>query len=293
MLQIDYFLAVAQYLSFTEAAKMLYTSQPSVSKQISSLEKLIGTDLFYRTKRAVHLTAAGEVLLKELSGINGLIDRSIKAAKDSSLLEYSTINIGYLQALDTGIFLKPFVNKFKCEHNNINLNLERHSFRTLREKLLGGNLDLVFTLSFEIDNTQGLNHKSIYRTHSCIILPKDDPISEKEKVTLADLKDKNFIMIDREESPHGFDAIIGLCKNYGFAPKILKHMPNPESILLCVETGMGVAVLDATIDLHYSDNFKAYPIEEDPMDLFIVWKKENRKPSVLAFIDELLAYTSS
>ena len=293
MLQIDYFFAVAQYLSFTEAAKMLYTSQPSVSKQISILEKQIGTDLFYRTKRSVHLTPAGEVFLKELSGINEHIDQAIKAAKDSSLCQYSTINIGCLDALDTGIFLRPFVNKFKCEHKNINLNFERHSFKALREKLLNGNLDLIFTLGFEIDNTQGLKHKTIFKTHSSIVMAKDDPLAEKEDLSVADLKDKDFIMIARDESPHGFDNVVGLCKNYGFSPKIVKQLPNIESILLCVEAGMGVTILDSTIRLHNAENFKLYTIEEDYMDMFVVWKKENMKPAVLAFIDELCSYTSS
>ena len=293
MLQIDYFLAVAQYLSFTEAAKMLYTSQPSVSKQISILEKQIGRDLFYRTKRSVHLTPAGEVLLKELTGINEQIDQAIQAAKDCSLCQHSTINIGCLDAFDTGIFLRQFVNKFKCEHKNINLNFERHSFKVLREKLLNGSLDLIFTLSFEIDSTQDLNYKTIFNTHSSIVMSKDDPLAEKEEVTVADLIEKDFVMISREESPHGFDGVVGLCKRFGFTPKIVKQLPNIESILLCVEAGMGVTILDSTIRLHNSENFKLYSIEEDSLDMFIVWKKENMKPAVLAFIDELYSYTST
>ncbi|MDF3001736.1 MAG: LysR family transcriptional regulator [Bacillota bacterium] len=292
MLQIDYFLAVAQYLSFTEAAKMLYTSQPSVSKQISILEKQLGTDLFYRTKRSVHLTPAGEVLLKELSGINEHIDQAIKTAKDSNLCQYSTINIGCLDALDTGIFLRQFVNKFKCEHKNINLNFERHSFKILREKLLNGSLDLIFTLSFEIDSTLGLKYKSIFKTHSSIIISKDDPLAEKSNVTVTDLKGRDFVMISREESPHGFDAVVRLCNGYGFSPRIVKQMPNIESILLCVESGVGVTILDSTIRLPNPGHFKLYTIEEDSLDMLVAWRKENIKPSMLAFVDELQSSTS-
>lgn len=272
---------------------MLYTSQPSVSKQISILEKQIGTDLFYRTKRSVHLTPAGEILLKELSGINEHIDYAIKAAKESSLCQYSTINIGCLDALDTGIFLRQFVNKFKCEHKNINLNFERHSFKVLREKLLNGSLDLIFTLSFEIDNTQGLKYKTLFKTHGSIVMSKDDPLAERDHVTVADLKDRDFIMISREESPNGFDGVVGLCKKFGFSPNIVKQLPNIESILLCVEAGMGVTILDSTIRLHNADNFKLYSIEEDHLDMFMAWKRENIKPSMLAFVDELYSYTSA
>jgi len=287
MLQIDYFLAVAQYLSFTEAAKQLYTSQPSVSKQISILEKQIGVDLFYRTKRSVHLTPSGEVLLKELSGIGEQINHAISASKDSSLCQYGIINIGCLDSLDTKTFIRQFVNKFRCEHNNINLNFERHSFKTLRDKLLNGNLDLIFTLDFEIDNTQGLKSKSIFKTHSCIVLSKDDPLAEKDNVTVDDLKHRDFVIIDRDESPHGFDGVIKLCKNYGYTPKIVKQLPNVESILLCIEAGMGVTILDSAIRLHNAENFKLYPVQEDSLDMLVAWKKGNVKPAVLTFLGEL------
>jgi len=49
MRQIDYFLAVARHLNFTEAAKALYVSQPAISKQIAQLEHDIGVALFLRT----------------------------------------------------------------------------------------------------------------------------------------------------------------------------------------------------------------------------------------------------
>ena len=287
MLQIDYFLAVAEYLSFTEAAKRLYTSQPSVSKQISILEKQIGVDLFFRTKRSVHLTTSGEVLLNELSGIGEQIAQAISASKDTGLRQYGTLNIGCLDALDTEIFLRKFVNKFKCEHENINLNFERHSFKTLREKLMNGKLDLIFTLNFEVDNTKGLKSKSIFKIHSCIVLLKDDPLAGKDHVTVNDLRDRDFIVINREESPHGFDGVIKLCKNYGYKPRIVKQLPNVESILLCVEAGMGVTILDSAIQLYNAENFKLYPVQEDSLDMLVAWKRENVNPAMLTFIGQL------
>ena len=287
MLQIDYFLAVAEYLSFTEAAKRLYTSQPSVSKQISMLEKQIGVDLFFRTKRSVHLTTSGEVLLKKLSGLDEQIAQAISESKYSSLNQYGTINIGCLDALDTELFLRRFVNKFKCEHENINLNFERHSFKALREKLMRGKLDLIFTLNFEVDNTRGLKSKSIYKINSCIVLSKDDPLAGKDQVTVSDLRDRDFIVINREESPHGFEGVVNLCKSYGYNPRIVRQLPNVESILLSVESGMGVTILDSAIQLYNANNFKLYPVQEDCLDMLVVWKRENVNPAMLTFIGQL------
>ena len=291
MLQIDYFLAVAEYLSFTEAAKMLYSSQPSVSKQISSMEKQLGTELFYRTKRTVHLTAAGEVLLKELRGINEQIEGAIVKAKDAGSCEYSTINIGCLEGMNTEVILR-FVNKFKCEHKNINLNFERHSFKALRERILNGSLDLAFTLNFEMHDSLGFEYKTVHRTNSCIMVSKASPLAMRDDLKLPDLKDQDFVLISREESPYGFDQVVALCRRHGFTPKIVKQLPNVESLLLSVETGVGVTILDSSIRLHNTDNFRLYMIQDDFIDHLVLWKKENAKVSIKVFTDDLLTYIS-
>ena len=62
-LQIQYFLATVRQMSFTKAAAELYITQPSLSKQISTLESELGVELFDRSvKTKLHLTPAGALL---------------------------------------------------------------------------------------------------------------------------------------------------------------------------------------------------------------------------------------
>ena len=60
--QIQYFLMAAEKMSFTETAKVMYVSQPAVSRQILLLEEEIGLELFRRNKSTLQLTGAGERL---------------------------------------------------------------------------------------------------------------------------------------------------------------------------------------------------------------------------------------
>ena len=59
--QIQYFLMAAEKMSFTETAKVMYVSQPAVSRQILLLEEEIGLELFRRNKSTLQLTGAGNV----------------------------------------------------------------------------------------------------------------------------------------------------------------------------------------------------------------------------------------
>lgn len=288
LLQIEYFLAVAKHLNFTEAAKSLYVSQPSLSKHIAILEEEIGVKLFFRTRRNVRLTVAGTVLFKELSGIFDFIQNSIDKVRQPDLSEKSTINIGCLESMDTTIFLPPIIKKFKKTYPDVNLVFERHSFKTLREKLINGTLDVIFTLCFEIDDCLDIVYDIIYRMNSSIVMEASHHLANKENLTMEDIKNEDIIIISRDESPKGFDSIISICKKHGFTPNIIKQLPNIESVLLCVESGMGITLLDSKIRFHNNDNLKFFEIEDDFISVVMAWGKENMNPAISLFTNNVL-----
>ncbi|MBV7274721.1 LysR family transcriptional regulator [Clostridium sp. PL3] len=289
LLQIEYFFSVARYLNFTEAARNLYVSQPALSKHIAMLENEIGVQLFFRTKRDVRLTAAGMILLKEMGGIIELIENAIEKSKKLNLEEDSNISIGCLEAMETSTFLPVMIRKFREKYSSVNLVLERHSFKVLREKLINGTLDIIFTLSFEIDDSLGILSDIVYEGNAYIVMEASHPLANKSGLMLEDFKNENFIIISRDESPKGFDGIIGLCKKHGFSPKIVKSLPNAESLILCVESGLGVALLDSNIRLYNNPNLKGIKIEDNFISVTMAWKKENMNTAIPLFTNSVLS----
>lgn len=287
LLQIEYFIAVARCLNFTDAAKSLYVSQPSLSKQIALLEKEIDVQLFNRSTRGVRLTPAGTVLYKELGNVLDTIHLAIEKAAQKDLGEEGFITVGCLDTIDTDNFLPSIMKKFKEEHQGINIIFERHSFKPLREKLMNGSLDVIFTLSFEIDDSLDIVYDNIFKSSSSIVMSKANPLSKMDKLTLDDIKNENFVTISRDESPKGFDCVTSLCKKYGFTPNIVKQLPNIESLLLCVESGLGITILDSKLRRSNS-NLKHFEIENDYMDVVMAWKKENMNPSVSLFTNSVI-----
>jgi len=289
LLQIEYFNAAAKHLNFTEAAKSLYVSQPALSKQIAILEKEIGVQLFFRTKRNVRLTAAGTVLFKELEGVTDRIEAAVEKAKRPDLGEFSDLSIGVLDAMDTGRFLPNILKRFRETHPNVRIVLERQGFRALRERLASGALDLVFTLSFEVENAPNVLWDTVYKQFGCLVMSAADPMALQEPLALADFRDKDFVIISREESPNGFDGIIRLCRHHGFTPNIVKQLPNVESVLLSVEAGLGVALVDSKIQIHNRANFRFVEIEDDLLSAVMAWRKENLNPAVSLFTNNVLS----
>ena len=75
------FVAVADELNFGRAAARLYLSQPALSRQIRSLERLVGCDLLRRSTHRVELTLAGEALLDRARGLLRDVDEAVSATR--------------------------------------------------------------------------------------------------------------------------------------------------------------------------------------------------------------------
>ena len=75
------FVAVADELNFGRAAARLYLSQPALSRQISSLERLVGCELLRRSTHRVELTPAGEALLDRAREVLRSLDEAVTVTR--------------------------------------------------------------------------------------------------------------------------------------------------------------------------------------------------------------------
>src|ERR671917_2413953 len=77
------FVAVAEELNFGRAAAQLYVSQPALSRQISSLERLVGCELLRRSTHRVELTLAGEALLDRARKLLADLDEAVTVTQSA------------------------------------------------------------------------------------------------------------------------------------------------------------------------------------------------------------------
>jgi monoterpene epsilon-lactone hydrolase len=75
------FAAVADELNFSRAAERLYLSQPALSRQIRTLERVIGCELLRRSTHRVELTLAGDALLERARPVLAALDQAVAAAQ--------------------------------------------------------------------------------------------------------------------------------------------------------------------------------------------------------------------
>ena len=288
--RLRYFIQLADSLNFTTAASKLYTSQPNLSKQIAALEKEIGITLFKRTKKEVSLTPAGILLFDLLKNVPDTIDNAVKQASLVNNFNKDCMTIGVLEQQDLSETILPQIQSFLKMYPDTAFNLERHSFKDLRSGLDSGYFDLIITLRFDVDGIDGLNHAIVMRHPGAIVILKDHHLSNKKAISLSDLRDEKFILISSTETQNGIHNFFRICSEFGFVPKLAHRPESLDDVILSVEAGMGVALLDQNVNLSSHSHLCVLPIEDiEPVEFVAVWKRdlENKKVEQLISILEL------
>lgn len=280
--RLQYFIEVARSGSFSEAAQRLYTSQPNLSKQIAAFERELGFAAFVRTTRSVKLTPAGQYLYDQLQGVPLQIQNTVRQAAQLSRNDSNRICIGVLEGQEVSPRLTTRLAEVAKQYPDLRIELERNTFQNLRSGLANLYYDLIITMEFEIGPEPEYRRAVFLSQPVCIAIHKDNPLSNKEDLTLLDLRDEEFVVISPEESDRGFNRMRDQCKTLGFEPKIARQPRTLESVLLCVEAGMGVAILDPNVRLESKNVVRTVPLPFSQNDLILAGMTANMTPELEA-----------
>jgi len=91
--QLKYFITVAEIKNITYAAQRLYTSQPTISRQIQMLEAELGYSLFNRRSKPLKLTEPGKILYEGMKEAISQINYTLETAKIASEGKSGTLSI--------------------------------------------------------------------------------------------------------------------------------------------------------------------------------------------------------
>lgn len=291
---LQYFITLSECLNFTEAAKRLYISQSVLSQQISEMEKKIGVTLFQRSKRIVRLTSSGTVFLENAIDIVNRYEQTLEKVRLTDQGLIGTLRIGVLMDSFTK-YLPPFLQEFKNNYPNIDLKVEGLNNGPLMDKLSKDEIDLAFTVNIGIQYIPDVDKLSLGNDFVSVILSKNHPFANTGIEKLFVLSNENFIMLNRHDSPQGYDKTIQICANNGFSPKVIQTAHSIRDVLFLVEAGLGITILPNYVSRNYSQNLSCIPIENGKyvIDLVAAWRKNNLNPSLNLLIKDLQSYKES
>ena len=146
--QLQSFVEVARIGHFTRAAAHLHLAQPSLSRQISTLESDLGAELFHRARGNITLTDAGESLLPLARRMLADADTVRHEMQELAGLAKGRVRLGATPTLCISL-VAEVLSSFHAAHPGIDLHLSERGSRGLLDELAGGTLDLALVTTSE------------------------------------------------------------------------------------------------------------------------------------------------
>ncbi|GAB3142653.1 LysR family transcriptional regulator [Microbispora hainanensis] len=236
--QLQYFCAVVESGSVTEAARRLHVSAGGVSLAITQLEELLDVQLTLRTRgKGVEITDAGRSVYETARVIaRSLEDIQEMAATIRGELS-GPLRVGIFTTLSPWLF--PQMAEYFAEHHPaIDLQLEEGASAALQTLLTEGRLDAA--LLYENHVVAEVDVQRLAPVRLQLAVSPDHPLAGQDKVWLSALRDEYAVLLAMRPATDHVEEIL---RNAGITPRVRWRSANVETIRSLVARGLGYTII--------------------------------------------------
>ncbi|GAA1300252.1 LysR family transcriptional regulator [Planotetraspora silvatica] len=269
--ELRYFVAVAEELHFGRAAERLGIAQPPLSRAIQQLERRLGVDLLERTSRAVTLTEAGSVLLREgraaLDAVEAADRRTRRAAKPHPGLVLVT------KAGSAGELLARLLDAYAADPSAVTVDVQLCGVGEQERMLRDGRADVAL-LHLPFDSTLGFDTEELHTENQLAILPRGHELLSRPHVKMADVTDLPGLPLPR------WPDRVGVYTD-GPGPKVR----DTAQLYQLIALGRAAAVLPESCRTHLRSDLAAVPVLDAPkVTTVIAWPPHSRSQALAALV---------
>ncbi|WAC61299.1 LysR family transcriptional regulator [Brevundimonas sp. SL130] len=277
-------LTVAEFLNFRHAASYLGVSQSSVSTRIKALEDHLGTILFERRHRGVHLTEAGRGFVNQIAmGIEHL-DHAITTAGAVSTGTIGQLRIGLDSSIASG-FLADLRHRFLEKYTEIQIIITEgratDTIRQVRDRFL----DVAFTMR-AID-LPDCHSRSLWSEPFVVAMPIHHPMATAVAFGWEDLASEKLLVRRGGAGPQFLNHITRRLAERNRTPNIQRFDVGRDTLMHMVADGEGIKLTtEAVASVPFPGiAFRRIADETEEAKFSAVWSPHNRSPALKNFLD--------
>lgn len=291
--QLHYIVKIVETGSMNEAAKQLFITQPSLSNAVRDLEREMGIKIFIRNPKGITLTKDGVEFLsyaRQILEQTALLEERYKS-KDTNRELFSVSSQHY------AFVVNAFVSLLKgADMSRYELFLrETRTYEIIDDvKNFRSEIGVLFLNSYNRDvltkmfDDNRLTYTSLFQAHPHIFVSQDNPLANRDIVTMKDLEDFPYLSYDQ-----------GIHNSFYFSEEIFSQIPHKKSIVVSDRATLfnlligldGYTIATGILNSNLNgDNIVSIPLDvEDMIDIvYIRHEKSNLSKMGERFIDYLL-----
>ncbi len=259
--RLKVFYSVAKHLSFTQASKELYISQPAITKHIRELESLYGVRLFDRLGNKISLTDAGKLMLEHCEQILAAYRR---LEYDMNLLKNEwtgDLRLGASTTISQYV-LPPILARFTEKYPKVNVTLMDTNSRNIEQALQNHDIDL--GLVEGVFRLPSLKYEPFLHDELVPVVGTQSKLAKKDEIGLDELQQLPLVL--RERGSGTLDAIemafdeVGLKLSSMNVRLYLGGTESIKSFLRCSDS-LGIVSLQAVAPELRRGDFKIIDIK--------------------------------
>jgi DNA-binding transcriptional LysR family regulator len=235
--QIEAFVQVSAYNSFSRAAEVLQLTQPSITARIQALERELGEELFERGGRGVKLTDAGRVFLPYVEHILQLLQEGRDAVEEVRNVQLGSLRLGAAITFSTYV-LPEILHRFCQEFPGVDVVI-----RTGRSEQV---LNMLQTDEVQVGIIRALSAPDIetiplYDDEIVLVAYPQHRFAQSGSTTIAEAAREPIVLFDRGSSYYGM--IHDVFRKAAVIPNVAMELDSLEATKRMVEQGLGIALV--------------------------------------------------
>ena len=238
---LRYFAAVAETLSFTQAAAECGVAQSALSQQIARLEADVGAPLFSRSPRQVRLTEAGAVLLPWARRLLSEVEQAQQDLDALVGLRRGRLRLGLIQTVASAVDLPTILGDYRTRHPGIELSISYRTSEQLLTAVLDAELDLALVGLGPERIPPGLDHRLLVAEPLVAVVAPNHRLADRERIDLAELAGEEFIWFTPGTGLRG--AVESACARAGLTPPQNLEIGLVDEMIRLAAHGVGVTVV--------------------------------------------------
>ncbi len=282
--QVECFISVAETLNFTESAKLLFVSQPSVTHAIATLEDELGYKLFNRDKKQVSLTPAGRYLYKSFKTIGADYRNAVSRARLFGEGYEKELIVGCGSSVFEERFLPEVVRAFCASHPDVYMRFEIGNMREKIALMQEDKIDLLLTTTFSGVDPKRVSCEQLATYAMVCVMSADHDLAAHGSLSLNDLADQNLILLDHACAPAEMGKLQATLERM-YRANIIAYVRDVRLSHLLMLCNMGVAVMPE-FKFTRNEGLVAVPIEgAERIPYGILVKRDEARDHVLDLAD--------
>ena len=288
--QLVCFVAVAQTLNFSEAARRNYLSQSTVSRYIRELEKEFGVQLFTRSHRDVVITNEGKILLPYAIDMLASFNKAKTVIKELRDGEKGKITVGC--DVTSLSFPSRCLSDFGKRYPGIGIELRQIDATDRAQAITGGEYDFCFMPRDMVPESSGIE-TLLTHTEPLVIVSAKKSRFKGKSLSLSELAEERLLLLSESSAPILFMEIMDLMRTFHLSPRVDSDYDDLVALYMAVSAGMGVTILPKSLASFASPSQSAVYAVEDVdtgVPYVMAWSKNIANPVAALFIGTVRKY---